>query len=107
MVRTTIVELLEGAPHPDIQRAVHAAVADVSAPFDVGPPEVRMTKVGPKLYVELVAAVAPEITVADQQHIYDELHARLDVLPLDIWLTVELTPRPSAPVPGTCAKGGG
>lgn len=97
MVRSTIVELLEGAPDRSIQSDVQEVVDVVGARHGLDTPSIRMTKLGPKLYVEVVADVRPSVTVAEQQRLYDELHASLDRLPYDIWLNVELAPRPSEP----------
>lgn len=94
MVRGTFVELLGRAPDPPVAQAVGVAVGAVSERFELDPPDVRATKLGPKLYVELVGTVDPNVTVAQQQQVFDDLHAELDRLPYDIWLTVELTPRP-------------
>ena len=93
MVRTTIVELLEGAPSPEVQGPVLDAVAAVRTQFDLDEPTVLMTKIGPKLYVEVDGVVAPDVTVAQEHEVRRALSERLDALPFDIWLTVELTPR--------------
>lgn len=94
MVRTTILELLEGEPDHDIRTPVYAAVDTVARRHGITDPVVRTTKVGPKLYVELEAVVAPEVTVAEQHQVREELHDLLDELPFDLWLNVELLPRP-------------
>jgi predicted Co/Zn/Cd cation transporter (cation efflux family) len=93
MVRTTILELLEGEPEEEIRVAVHGAVESVAQRYGVIDPDVRMTKVGPKLYVELEALVAPDVTVAQQHQVREELHDLLDELPFDLWLNVEFMPR--------------
>ncbi len=92
MVRTTIIELLEGEPEVGIGRPVTEAVAEVSARHGVYAPIVRMTKIGPKLYVEVEASVDPTFTVAVQHRLREELRERLDELPYDVWLNVELMP---------------
>jgi predicted Co/Zn/Cd cation transporter (cation efflux family) len=92
MVRTTIIELLEGEPEPDVRSPVAAAVAAVVAAHGLRDPDVRMTKVGPKLYVELEAVADPSLTIADQHRIREDLRVRLDVLPYDLWLNLELLP---------------
>jgi predicted Co/Zn/Cd cation transporter (cation efflux family) len=93
MVRVTIVELLEGAPSEEVQRPVHDVVEEVQTLFELEPPRVLMSKVGPKLYVEIDGVVDGHVTVAQQQEVRDALAERLDALPYDIWLTVELVPR--------------
>ncbi len=94
MVRGTFLELLEKAPDAPVAQAVGVAVGALTERFRFDAPEVRATKLGPKLYVELVGEVDPDTTVAQQQQVFEELHAELDRLPYEIWLTVELTPRP-------------
>jgi cation diffusion facilitator family transporter len=96
MVRDTIIELLEGAPHESIQRPVLDNVEAVSTRFDLDPPQVLMSKVGPKLYVEVEGMVDPAVTVAQQQQVRDDLLDRLDSLPYEIWLNLELVPRHDA-----------
>jgi cation diffusion facilitator family transporter len=95
MVRTTILELLEGEPEAEIRAAVDGAVETVAQRYGVVDPVVRTTKVGPKLYVELEALVSPDVTVAQQHQVREELNALLDELPFDLWLNVELLPRPA------------
>jgi cation diffusion facilitator family transporter len=92
MVRTTIIELLEGEPEHSIGRPVLATVVSVSAGHGVHDPIVRMTKIGPKLYVEVEARVAPTFTVDGQHRLREELRGRLDELPFDVWLNLELLP---------------
>ena len=55
----TLVELLEGAPEPEIQLPVRQAVHRVRMQFGLDEPYLRMTKVGPKLYVEVDFLVIP------------------------------------------------
>lgn len=93
MVRTTVLELLEGAPGPEVQDPVHAAIEAVRRQFDLPEVDLAMSKVGSKLYVEVDADVAPTVTVAQEQEVRDALRARLEALPYDIWLNLELHPR--------------
>ena len=53
MIRATLVELLEGAPDPEVELPVRQAVHHVRTQFGLDEPYLRMTKVGPKLYVEV------------------------------------------------------
>ncbi|MFZ4718719.1 MAG: cation transporter [Ilumatobacteraceae bacterium] len=92
MVRSTVVELLEGAPPPEVQEPVHAVVRDVFREFEIDEPVVRMTKVGPKLYVEIDAEVRPDATVADEHRVRTEVRRRLEALPFEVWLNFELVP---------------
>jgi predicted Co/Zn/Cd cation transporter (cation efflux family) len=92
MVRTTIVELLEGAPSEEVQEPVLTIVREVFREFDIADPVVRMTKVGQKLYVEIDAEVRPDATVADEHRVRTAVRDRLERLPLDVWLNFELVP---------------
>jgi predicted Co/Zn/Cd cation transporter (cation efflux family) len=94
MVRVTIIELLEGAPSSEVQRPVLDAVEHVRARFDLDEPTVLMSKVGPKLYVEVDGVVDGDVTVAQEHEVRLALGERLEALPYDIWLTAEFTPRP-------------
>ncbi len=92
MVRTTVVELLEGAPPAEVQAPVLDIVREVFREFDIDEPVVRMTKVGKKLYVEIDAEVRPDATVADEHRVRTAVRDRLHRLPLDVWLNFELVP---------------
>jgi predicted Co/Zn/Cd cation transporter (cation efflux family) len=92
MVRTTVVELLEGAPPDDVQEPVLRIIRDVFREFDIDEPIVRMTKVGQKLYVEIDAEVRPDATVADEHRVRTTVRDRLTTLPFDVWLNFELVP---------------
>ena len=93
MVRSTIIELLEGAPSEDLQAPVHAAVRTVLDRHDATGTVVRMTKVGPKLYVEVDADVDPSLTVGTEARVRRDIAAELSDVPLELWLNVELHPR--------------
>jgi cation diffusion facilitator family transporter len=97
MVRSTVLELLERVPPEEVRAPVLAAIAEVRATYDLDEPEVRIAKVGPKLYVEVEGVVDPTVTVAQEHAVRMDLQRRLDELPYDTWLNVELTPR-STPV---------
>ena len=92
MIRTTVVELLEGAPDPSIQRPVRAAVHDVRVEHGLDDPYLRMTKVGRKLYVEVDFLVSGrDWDVAKEDEVRRSLQRRLEPLPYDLWLNVELS----------------
>jgi predicted Co/Zn/Cd cation transporter (cation efflux family) len=93
MVRVTIVELLEGAPSAEVQQPVLEAVEQVRARFDLDEPTVLMSKVGPKLYVEVNGVVDADVTVAQEHDVRLALGERLNLLPYDVWLTAEFSPR--------------
>lgn len=91
MIRRAVTELLEGSPPAEVRRPVYEVVESVRAAFDLPEPLVLMTKVGRKLYVEVDFIVAPDVTVGHADRIRTELRTRLDELPLELWLNVELT----------------
>ncbi len=93
MVRTTIHELLEGAPAPEVQAPVREVISAVKREFQIGEPVIRINKVGPKLYVEVEAHVDPGMTVSREHAIRTVLEQRLKVLPYDIWLYMDLLPK--------------
>ena len=84
---------MEGAPPEEIRRAVDVAVADLVASFALSDPDLSSAKVGPKLYVELTASADPDLTIAEEARIRTSFEERLADLPLDVWSTVELSPR--------------
>jgi predicted Co/Zn/Cd cation transporter (cation efflux family) len=95
MIRSTVLELLEGHPAGTIRDGVEAHVESVRRDFDLGPLTSRITKVGPKLYVEIEGWIDPETTVADEHRVRQRIFDALDELPYDIWLNVELLPEPT------------
>lgn len=95
MVRGTLVELLQGAPGPDLQQVVRDAAERLAADYGLTGLDLLMTKVGPKLYVELEAVAPPDLTIATQYEYRERLRAALDAVPYEVWLNVELLPEPS------------
>jgi predicted Co/Zn/Cd cation transporter (cation efflux family) len=92
MIRETLVELLEGAPEPEIQRPIQTAVNEVREEFGLEDPFLRMTKTGRKLYVEADFLVTGrDWDVSDEDEIRRAILDRLVHLPYDVWLNVELT----------------
>lgn len=96
MLRTTFVELLEGRPRPEVIEPVRAAVEEVRAEFDLPEPILRVSKVGRKLYVEVDFVVEEGVwDVAGEDRVRRAVDRRLDLLPYDVWLTVEITADPA------------
>jgi cation diffusion facilitator family transporter len=92
MIRTTLVELLEGAPAPEVQKPVRLAVHEIRKEHGLDDFYLRMTKVGRKLYIEVDFLVpGEEWNVADEDRIRRSLLDRLSPLPYDLWLNVELS----------------
>jgi cation diffusion facilitator family transporter len=97
MVRSTIHELLEGAPDAAVQAPILEAIAAVQRQFNLGEPIIRIHKVGSKLYVEVDAFVDPEVTVTQEHELRTTLERRLKDLPYEIWLNLDLLPKQGAP----------
>jgi predicted Co/Zn/Cd cation transporter (cation efflux family) len=96
MVRTTVVELLEGAPPADVQAPVRALVEQVTEEFGLTEPVVRMSKLGTKLYLEVDYLVeAGRWDVSDADRVRHALRDRLASLPYTVWLNVDLSTDPS------------
>jgi predicted Co/Zn/Cd cation transporter (cation efflux family) len=88
-------ELLEGAPPPEVDAAVRAAVDAARTTFDLPEPLVRATKLGRRLYVEVDFVVEPGRWDVDaEDEVRRAVVGRLRDLPLDVWATVELTADP-------------
>lgn len=93
MMRSTIVELMEGSPGHHIQGPVDEAVAAVVKAYDLDTPDVRVNKIGPKLYVEINGTAGPDVTIKQEHEVRENLRERLEALPYEIWLNLELLPR--------------
>lgn len=92
MIRTTVLELLEGNPADSIRDAVETRVEAVRREFGLEPLTTRVTKVGPKLYVEIEGTIDGQATVDDEHRVRRRLLDALDELTYDIWLNLELLP---------------
>ncbi len=100
MVRSTYVELLEGEPPAEVRDPVQSVIDALVAERGLEPPEVRMTKIGAKLYVEVDGTAPRETTIAVEDELRTELDRRLDRLPFDVWLNFELFPERGEPPAG-------
>lgn len=98
MVRSTIHELLEGAPDSAVQAPVLEVIAEVQRQFHIADPIIRLHKVGSRLYVEVDAYVDPEVTVKREHEMRTTLERKLRELPYEIWLNVDLLPKPENPL---------
>jgi predicted Co/Zn/Cd cation transporter (cation efflux family) len=92
MLRTTIHELLEGAPDPEVQSPVLEAIEDVKNQFNLAEPVIRINKLGSKLYVGVDAYADPAMTIAEENEIRTLLEEKLEKLPYQIWLNLDLLP---------------
>ncbi|MDO8733044.1 MAG: cation diffusion facilitator family transporter [Actinomycetota bacterium] len=97
MLRTTIRELLEGAPGADVAVPVRQGIAEVAAAHDLPDPQsVLIGKLGRKIYVEVDFLVVPDRwTLTDADRIRTELRDRLQAPGLSFWLNVELHTDPN------------
>ena len=93
MIRDTILELLEGEPPSRIRAPITDAASSICEQHGLTDPVLRMSKLGPKLYVEIEARAARDLTIETQHRIREELRTSLDTLPFDIWLNLDLRPR--------------
>jgi predicted Co/Zn/Cd cation transporter (cation efflux family) len=95
MLRDAGRELTEAAAPEPVLAAVRAAVAGVRARHPLPEPDVRATKLGRKLYVEVDYVVAPGAwDVSDEDDVRRQVLAALRPLPYDVWANVELTTDP-------------
>lgn len=96
LLRSGFNELLEQAPSAEIQERVHSAVAEVQAEFGLADPLVRMTKVGRKLYLEVVTVVEiGKWNVSDEDKVRRAIVSRLDSIGYELWANIELTTDPA------------
>ncbi|MET8519212.1 cation diffusion facilitator family transporter [Nocardioides sp. NPDC004968] len=91
LLRSAGLELLEGAPPPVIQTEIAAAVGEVRAAFGLPDPYVAATKLGGRLYLEVVFVVEPGWEVAEEDAVRHAIIDRLAPLGYDVWANVELT----------------
>lgn len=92
MVRQTVTEVMEGAPTSSVRIPVIEAIEAVRARYDLDEPVIRLSKLGPRLYVEVEVVVGPKVTVDQQHDVRLELDRRLAAIPYDVWLTLEMLP---------------
>ncbi len=91
MIRATGVELLEGAPDESVLAPVKHVVTDTASRHGLGNIEASVAKLGPKLYVDVSATAPGDLTLRQEQSIREEIDIKLEQLPYDVWLTLELS----------------
>lgn len=91
LLRAAGLELLEAAPPPAVQDEVAGAVAEVRASFGLPDPYVAATKLGGRLYLEVVFVVDDSWSVSDEDAVRHGIIDRLAPLGYDVWANVELT----------------
>lgn len=88
-------ELGERRAPDDVMRQVEALVADVRARHGLPEPDLRVTKVGRKLYVDAEFLVdGHDWTLADEDAVRRDMAAGLEALPYEVWRNVSLTTDP-------------
>jgi cation diffusion facilitator family transporter len=97
LVRTTVVELLEGRAPSSVHREVEAAIGRLREQFALSPPDVHVSKIGPKVYVEVTGTAAGDVTIRQEHEVRERLRELLDPLPYEVWLNLELHPPVSPP----------
>lgn len=92
MLRQAYRELLEGVPSDDVTQPVHTAVERLRANEGLSEPNVRIGKLGRKLYVELDLLVPDDggWSVSDADRIRRQLIHELALPGQVLWLNVEL-----------------
>lgn len=96
MVRTTVGEVMEATPERSVRVPVIEAIESVAESHRLDEPVIRLTKLGPRLYVEVDVHVSPEVTVEEQHDVRVDLEERLARIPYDVWLTLEMLPHGTA-----------
>ena len=92
LVRDGTVELLEGTPPPEVVAHVRGIVDDVQREFGLPAPTVRATKLGRRLYVDVVFVVPHgDWDVDAEDDVRRAAVGRLRRMPFDVWANVELT----------------
>ncbi|MGR2752437.1 cation transporter [Agromyces arachidis] len=96
MLRSGLGELVEGVPDGHTLLAIERAVDGVTGRFDLPGPEVHSTKLGAKLYVDVVYLLARDtVTIGREDEVRRAVIAALAPLPFDVWANVELTADPA------------
>jgi len=91
LLRTAGLELLEGAAPAAVQAAVADVVRRVRAAHALPEPAVAITKLGSRLYLEVVFVVDDTWTVSDEDAVRHAIIDDLTPLGYDVWANVELT----------------
>ncbi|MFD6532811.1 cation transporter [Streptomyces sp. NPDC060184] len=95
MLRQATSELLESAPEPDVHQRVREVVERVRVAEGLPEPVLRTSKVGQKLYVEIVFVVPPDSwDLAGEDRVRRALRDGLTALPYEPWSVVEITSDP-------------
>lgn len=92
LVRHGVNELLEGVPDHATMASLQAAIASVTESLDLPKPQVRATKLGLKVYLDVRYAVdSPDVTIGFEDSVRRAMADAVSHLPLDVWATVQIT----------------
>jgi predicted Co/Zn/Cd cation transporter (cation efflux family) len=92
LIRHGVNELLEGAPDRATTAALKEAVESVTTALGLSAPRARATKMGLKVYLDVVYTVeSPDTTIGFEDQVRKAMADAVAHLPLDVWVTVELT----------------
>jgi predicted Co/Zn/Cd cation transporter (cation efflux family) len=95
LIRTSLHELLEGAPPPEVTARIDATVAAVRHDHGLPRAVVRSTKLGKRLYVEVDFVVGKDTwTVDSEDEVRRAVVHGLEDLPYEVWVTAEVTTDP-------------
>ena len=96
LLRRGLGELLEGAPDGHTLLAIERAVDGVTGRFDLPGADVRSTKLGGKLYVDVIYVLDQDTaTIGQEDAVRRAVNAALAPLPFDVWAHVEFTADPA------------
>ena len=85
--------MMEAAPGSSVRVPVIEAIEAVIDHHQLDDPVIRLSKLGPRLYVEVDIAVRADVTIEQQHEVRLDLERRLEDIPYDVWLTLEMLPR--------------
>lgn len=91
LLRAAGLELLEAAPPPAVRAQVADVVEAARARFDLPEPVVAATKLGGRLYLEVVFVVDGTWRVVDEDAVRRAIIDPLEELGYELWANVELT----------------
>lgn len=92
MLRHGLRELVEAEAPAELAALVEQAATASAAEFGLDRRIVRSSKLGAKLYVEIIYLVdAEHWTVADEDRLRSDLQSRIQPESLELWMTVEAT----------------
>jgi predicted Co/Zn/Cd cation transporter (cation efflux family) len=96
MLRRGLTEMLEGVPDGHTLLAIERAIDGVTGRFDLPGAEVRSTKLGAKLYVDVVYVLDHDTaTIGQEDAVRRAVIAALAPLPFEVWAHVEFTADPT------------